>query len=332
MIRVIQIGLGPLGQKLVGFAQQRPNLKIVSAADTAPSKHGRDLAEVCGLHHETGVRVASSIERATRRRRADVAILTTVSSIDALMPQVEACAAAGVHVVSTCEELSYPWLAHPEAAHQIDEICRAHGIACVGTGVNPGYLMDYLPSTLSTVCQRVSRLRVWRVQDASKRRGPFQKKIGAGMTRRTFREHAHERAIRHVGLPESVHMIAAAMGWTLDETRESLKPVIAQRPIRTRHVRVAKGDVAGVEQIGRGRVNGRDVIRLVFRAAVGEPSAYDTVRITGRPSVHSTIEGGVNGDIATCAVTLNTLRAAMHAAPGLRTMLELPSPHYSEAT
>ncbi|MFW6059762.1 MAG: dihydrodipicolinate reductase, partial [Phycisphaeraceae bacterium] len=210
----------------------------------------------------------------------------------------------------------------------IDAACRRCGVACVGTGVNPGYLMDFLPATLSTVCQRVDRLRVWRVQDASKRRGPFQKKIGAGLSRADFREQVKAGAIRHVGLLESVHMVAAAMDWQLDEATESIKPVIAERRIRTKHVRVEAGEAAGVEQIGKGKVEGREVIRLVFRAAVSEPESYDTVKITGEPSVESTIAGGVNGDIATCAVTLNVAQAIVHAPPGLHTMLDLPGVHY----
>ncbi len=169
--------------------------------------------------------------------------------------------------------------------------------------------MDYLPSTLSTLCQRVDRVRVWRVQDASKRRGPFQKKIGAGLDLATFREQVRAGVIRHVGLPESVHMIAAAMGWQLDEARETIKPVVAERRIRTRHVRVEPGQAAGVEQVGRGMVKGREAIRLMFRAAVGEAESYDTIKIAGEPSIESTIRGGVNGDIATCAVTLNAAMA-----------------------
>lgn len=331
MIQVIQVGLGPLGQKLVRFALERSNLGLVEAVDIDPSKQGHDLGSICGLGRKLGVTVQPDIATAAERGNADVALLTTVSSIEKLIPQIEQCAAAGLHVVSTCEELSYPWVAHSDAAKRIDEVCQRHGVVCVGTGINPGYLMDYLPSTLSTVCQHVKRVQVWRVQDASKRRGPFQKKIGAGLSVSEFRKQAKAGVIRHVGLPESVHMVAAAMGWTLEESTESIKPVIADRRIRTKHVRVEPGEAAGVEQVGRGKVDGREVIRLIFRAAVGEAESYDTVKITGRPSIESTIAGGVNGDIATCAVTLNTVRAAAQARPGLRTMLDLPSPHYSMA-
>lgn len=328
MTRMIQIGLGPLGQKLVRYALERPSLRLVEAVDNDRDKYGRDLGTICCLDNELGTLVHPDIETAARRTQADVAVLTTVSSIDRLAPQIEQCAAAGVNVVSTCEELSYPWIAHPEAARRIDEACKRYGVACVGTGVNPGYLMDYLPATLSALCQHVEGVEVWRVQDASKRRGPFQKKIGAGLSQDEFRAQVKAGVIRHVGLPESVHMVAAAMGWKLEDSGETIEPVIAKQRIETEHVRVEPGQAAGVEQIGVGKAEGREVIRMVFRAAVGEPKSYDTVKITGEPTVESMIAGGVNGDVATCAVTLNVAQAITEASPGLRTMLDLPGVHF----
>lgn len=325
MIRIIQAGLGPLGQKMVQFAQQRKGLKIVAAVDTDPAKIGRDLGELCGLK-KLGIKVAGDVRSALRGKKADAAILTTVSSVDKLVEQVRPLAAAGLDIVSTCEELSYPFADHAAAARTIDRICRQHGVRCVGTGVNPGYLMDYLPVVLTAPCQRVDRIDVSRVQDATFRRGPFQKKIGAGLSVPEFKRLATAKIIRHVGLGESINMIARAMGWKLDKVTESIRPVLAKRPIRTEHVSVKRGGVAGVEQIGRGLRGGKEVIRLHFIAAVGQSDPADTVWITGQPNIVSTVPGGVNGDIATCAITLNCVAALRGAAPGLRTMPELPAP------
>jgi 4-hydroxy-tetrahydrodipicolinate reductase len=174
------------------------------------------------------------------------------------------------------------------------------------------------------VCQKVERIRVQRVQDASHRRVPFQKKIGAGLTLAEFREKERSGSLRHVGLTESMQMIARAMGWKLSRTTESLKPVIASETITAGHTIIQAGMACGVEQIGRGYVGRRQVIMLEFRAAVGEPKSYDAVEITGKPSFRSVIEGGVNGDIATCAIVLNAVRSIQKAEPGLRTMLDLP--------
>ena len=186
--------------------------------------------------------------------------------------------------------------------------------------------MDYLPCVLSSVNQRVNKIKVTRVQDASKRRVPFQQKIGAGLTRPQFKAKKAEGTLRHVGLVESIHMIARNLRWKLDRTTESLKPVIAKRTITSGHVKIAKGCASGVEQIGRGYVGKKEVIRLHFRAAVGEHESVDIVRIIGNPTIESIIPGGINGDVATCAITVNAIRSIRSAGVGLKTMLDLPVP------
>jgi len=165
---------------------------------------------------------------------------------------------------------------------------------------------------------------VRRVQDASARRVPFQRKIGAGLSPEEFEARVAEGTLRHVGLPESVQFVAAALGRVLDQTEEQLRPVMADRVIESGYVAIQPGMACGVEQIGLGLVDGREVVRLEFRAAVGEPRSYDQVEIDGEPHILSTIEGGVNGDTATCAAVLNMLPVVAASPGGLHTMLDLP--------
>ena len=325
VLKVVQIGIGPLGQKVVRYALERKGVKIVAAVDKDPSKIGEDLGLLCSTKR-LGVRSAGISKTALKGKKADVAVLTTVSSVKKLVGQVEEIAKAKLHVVSTCEELSFPWKANAAAAKKIDRLCRKHGVACLGTGVNPGFLMDYLPSVQSSVCQKVKRVKVTRVQDASSRRIPFQQKIGAGLTRAQFEAKVKEGTVRHVGLEQSIHMIAASLGWTLSRTTESLVPVIAKRVITSGYTRIRKGDACGIEQVGRGYVKGKEVIELHFRAAVGEKESFDRVEIFGEPNIQSTISGGVNGDVATCAITVNALRSIVKSTPGLKTMLDIPVP------
>jgi 4-hydroxy-tetrahydrodipicolinate reductase len=215
-------------------------------------------------------------------------------------------------------------------AQRIDRLCRDNGIACVGTGVNPGFLMDYLPAVLTGLCRKVTGVRVWRIQDASVRRIPFQQKIGAGLTTKEFEAKVRDGTLRHVGLPESVDLIATRLGWQLDKTIESIEPVMAEQPVNSGYQPIAKGMVRGVYQIGRGFMGRDEVITLTFRAAVGEPESYEEIRIEGDPAFSSRIAGGINGDIATCAVTLNVVRSILEVAPGLRTMADLPVPSWFE--
>ena len=329
MTRLVQIGLGPLGQKMVRFALAR-GLRIVAAVDPAADKTGRDLGELCGLPR-LNVRVRASLAEALRGRSADAAMITTVSALKAFLPQAAAAVRAGLDIVSTCEELSFPWEKQPALAARLDRLCRQHGVTCLGTGVNPGYLMDFLPTVLTGLCQDVRAVRVWRVQDASVRRVPFQQKIGAGLTPAQFRAKVRAGTLRHVGLPESVGLIARRLGWILTRQTESLAPILATRAITSGYMPIRKGMACGVQQFGRGFMGSREVISLTFRAAVGEPQSYDRIEIDGEPPVRSTIEGGVNGDIATCAIALNAIRSVGEAAPGLKTMCEITPVAFWEA-
>lgn len=325
MIDIVQVGVGPLGQKVVQYALQRKGINIVAAVDPDPEKAGSDLGELCGLQ-KIDVEIKKTLNEALNGKKAKVAVVTTVSDLKIVARQIEEIAAEGLSIVSTCEELSYPWETHPELAANIDGICRDNGVVCLGTGVNPGFLMDYLPAVLSSVCRDVERVKVTRVQDASKRRIPFQQKIGAGLNEIQFAEKKKSGTLRHVGLPESIYMIARAFEWKLDRVEETLEPVLAGKNIHSGYTDINEGDARGVEQIGRGFVNGKEKITLHFRAAVGEPESYDRVEISGTPTFTSSIEGGINGDIATSAITVNAIASVVKGEPGLRTMLDIPVP------
>jgi 4-hydroxy-tetrahydrodipicolinate reductase len=282
-----------------------------------------DLGRLCALK-PLGIPIRPNLASALKGKKAQVALLTTVSSLHQLERQIEEAAKAGLSIVSTCEELSFPWYTRPRLARRINSICKQYGVACVGTGVNPGFLMDLLPCVLSSVCQKVRKIKVTRIQDASRRRIPFQQKIGAGLRLAQFRAKVAGGTLRHVGLVESMHMIAHCLNWKLDRITESLKPVVAKQRITSGYVPIEKGRACGVEQIGRGFVGRKEVIHLHFRAAVGEREAIDMVEISGVPNLKSVIPGGVNGDIATCAITINALQSIVKVGPGLKTMLDLP--------
>jgi hypothetical protein len=326
-IRAVQIGLGPLGQRIVQFMREREAFRIVGAVDIDAGKQGRDLGEVCSLPG-MGVPVSGSLASALGRRKADVAILATVSDMQAVTPQLEEILARGLPVVSTCEELSWPWEASPALARRIDRAARRAGVGVLATGVNPGFLMDSLPVALTAGCQAVESIRVTRIQDASSRRLPFQRKIGAGLPPEAFEAKRKEGTLRHVGLAQSMAMIAARMGWEIDRMEETLTPILAERRIETGAMSVQPGVAAGVQQIGRAFSRGIERITLVFRAAIGEPDPEDSVEIIGTPGIHSTVKGGVNGDVATCAITLNAIPRLLAAGPGLHTMTDVPLVSY----
>ncbi|MGD9082831.1 MAG: hypothetical protein PVH72_04770, partial [Desulfobacterales bacterium] len=282
--RVVQIGLGPLGQKIAQFIAQRKSLEVIGAVDVSPEIIDRDIGELCGLDN-MGIKIQSSIGECLRTAKPDAVILTTVSTMEKITPQIEEIVSYGIPVVSTCEELSYPWDASLSLSERIDKAAKTNQVAVLGTGVNPGFLMDSLPTFLTSVCQDVQRITVHRIQNAAFRRIPFQKKIGAGLTLEQFENKKKEGILRHVGLTESVQLIASRMGWELNKTEDILVPVIADREIITDTMRIPVGYATGVQQIGKGYVGNEDKIILVFRASIGEPNPQDSIEIKGTPTI-----------------------------------------------
>ncbi|WP_441000339.1 NAD(P)H-dependent amine dehydrogenase family protein [Fodinibius sp. SL11] len=325
MIKVIQLGLGPIGQRLARYLVERDGIQIVGGVDPDPKKVGKDVGILAGFE-DLGIPISPTLEECSATDSADVAVISTVSSLQKMESQIKEVVDYGLDIVSTCEELSHPWQTQPRIAQSIDEHCKQKEVACIGTGVNPGFLMDYLPSVLTSVCREVSQVKVERVQDARPRRKPFRDKIGAGLTKSEFE--AKRDKIRHVGLTESVYLIGDAMNWELNNVREKMMPILTETHIKTESGTVAKGDVAGVRQIARGYQGDEEVITLIFEAAVGIEDSHDSIQITGTPSFTSNIAGGINGDIATSAIIVNALQSITQAAPGLKTMLDIHAPAY----
>jgi len=325
-IRVIQIGMGPLGLKIANFISHRSGIETVAAVDKNNELIGKKLSDMDS--NLPAILIKSTLKEALESSSADVAIITTVSDMERITPQILEAIELGLPVVSTCEELSYPWLTAKKLAEKIDASAKEKGIAVVGTGVNPGFLMDSLPTFLTSVCQSVEKVSINRFQNAAFRRIPFQKKIGAGATLDEFEKRKAEGSLRHVGLTESIYFIASHLEWTLDKTEDIISPVIAEEDIDTNNVQISKGLARGVRQVGTGYINGEPKIKLVFQATVGEKESYDEIEIQGTPTIKSKIEGGVNGDIATCAITVNCTKSILKAVPGLRTMGDLPIPSF----
>jgi hypothetical protein len=325
-LRVVCYGLGPIGLGIARMALARPGIDVVGAIDIDPQKDGRDLGELLG-GAPCGVPISSDAG-ATLATRPEVVLHATSSALKVVAPQLTAIAEVGANVVSTCEELSYPWTAQPQLAAELDLVARRAGVTLLGTGINPGYAMDALPLALTAPCAAVRAISVLRVVDAGKRRGPLQRKVGAGLTAEQFAVGVREGHIRHVGLPESLHMLATSLGWHLDRSTDMIEPVLAEQPIKTEFVDIQAGQVAGVRQVASGMIGDREVLRLELRMYVGAPDPQDTVEIDGDPPVRTTVAGGLHGDIATAAIAVNAVPSVMRAVPGLASMAEVPLVHF----
>jgi len=321
-IKVAIYGVGPIGVKIAQYILERDCFDIVGAIDIDPEKLGKDLSEFTGFSEKKGITIQEAGD-VLDKKKIDVMVLTTTSSLIKIKPQILEVLNCGINIVSTCEELSYPWITYPEIAREIDRAAKNNNVSVLGTGVNPGFLMDFLPVILTGVCQNVEKIRIERIQDASRRRIPFQQKVGIGITVDEFNKRVKEGTLRHVGLTESIHMIASRLGWKIDITEDIIEPVIAEKEITVSGRVIEKGRVLGVKQTGKGFSKGKELITLVFIAAAGIDNPYDRVTIKGTPDIESTIKGGVNGDIATCAIVTNAIPVVLKTSPGLKTMLDI---------
>ena len=327
-IRVAFVGLGPIGCGVVRQAAGRRAFRLVGAVDLDPAKAGRDLGELAGLGQRLRVRVGEDLVRTLRAARPDVVALCTSSSLRKVIPQLEAILGLRIPVVSTTEELAYPWRAQRALARRVDAAARKARVAVLGTGVNPGFAMDALPIALSAVAESVEEVQVDRVQDARIRRLPFQKKIGSGLTPAEFEELVEAGTVRHVGLAESVSMIADALSFRLDRIGDELRPKIADATVSSEFLTVRPGQVCGIVQDGKGWAKGKAVISLHMEAYLGAPETYDEVRLVGKPPLRFRAIGGIHGDVATAAIVVNSIPKLLAAPPGLHTMRSLPLPGF----
>ncbi|HUF18452.1 MAG TPA: dihydrodipicolinate reductase [Thermoanaerobaculia bacterium] len=315
-ITVAQYGIGPIGVQIVKLLLTKPWVKIVAAVDVAPDKVGRDLGEIIGLNRKLGIEVTPTLAV-----KADVVCHSTGSWLQDVKGQLESLLSGGSHVVSTCEELAFPLDA--AILDSLQKTATAANVSLLGTGVNPGFVMDKLPLTLTAVCQDVRSVEVFRKVDAAKRREPLQRKVGAGMSSEQFATAVKGGRIKHMGLRESLMLIGKGLGVEFEDVSdEVIAPMIAQGEIVTQYLTVRSGEVAGVHQTisGRGRIG----VSLDIRMYVGADEASDRVIIKGVPDVEMVIPGGVHGDLATAAMAVNCIPRVVAAPAGVLTMDDIP--------
>jgi 2,4-diaminopentanoate dehydrogenase len=313
LARVAIVGLGAIGQEVLKAVLARPGLRLAAVAD--PAFVGRDAGDVSGVG-ACGVTIVGSAAQAFAGE-LEVALVLTGSSVADVEPVIEAAAARGVDVISTCEDLAYADLSAPELARRIDARAREAGITVIGTGVNPGFVMDRLPLTLAAACVRVDHVHVTRIVDALKRRGPLRAKVGAGLTVEEFQAGVAARRLGHRGFGESCALIGLGLGLPLDDIRTTIDPVVADRP------GIPAGRVAGLRQSAVGVRGGREIVRLDLEMSFAPPDPRDAIVIQGDPPLDVVIRDGTHGDRGTVGTVLSAIPAVVAAPPGLKTILDL---------
>lgn len=322
-MRVLHYGLGPIGLGIVRALSGRDDTTTVAAVDPDPQKCGQSLRSLLG-GNGPHTRVRATLREAVQDAEADVAVHCAGSRLSEVESQLLDLMRNRLDIVSTAEELCYPWRRHPEEAARVHAAALFHGVSVLSTGVNPGLVLDLLPIILSGAVDALERIQGERIVDALTRREPLQRKIGAGLRPDEFRKLAREGEAGHVGLIESAAMVADALGWQVERIVERLRPKIARTRIETSWTVVQPGQVAGIVQDAQAIVSGKPAIALHLEIYLGAPRPRDRIVLIGNPKVEIVSRGGIAGDEATVAAVVNALPAVYAAPPGLWTVRDMP--------
>jgi 2,4-diaminopentanoate dehydrogenase len=305
--RVVLCGVGAIGTEILSYLLKRGH-EVVGVVDNDPQKVGRTVAELSGL--PLAVRVVGSIKDVALDG-ADVAVLSTRSRVPDLVDDISFAVNAGLDVVTTSEEMAYPAYAGGGAAPTLDKLAKEKGVTIVGVGVNPGFVMDWVPALVISATKDPTSIHVVRSVDVSRRRRQLQAKTGVGHTRAKFEKEMKEGVLGHVGLVESAHLIALSLGKPLEGLKHGVFPVVGSEDY-----------VMGVRQFAEGRA-GDCLIRLDLEMTMTSAD-FDVVEVKGDPELKLRFEKGVFGDSATVALTVHAAERVGIAKPGLITVLDLP--------
>jgi 4-hydroxy-tetrahydrodipicolinate reductase len=323
-IKVALMGLGAIGRGIARCALQKGELEIVAAVDLDPSRVGKKLSDVIDAPAPEVV-IGSDATAEMKKAQGGVLLHATGSRLDQVEGELAQAVTAGLSVVSTCEELSYPWLRHPEIAERLDKLAQKRKVAILGTGVNPGFVMDRLPATMGSICGRIDRVNVVRVVDSRTRRIQLQRKTGAGMNEEEFDRGVDDGTIGHVWLMESAALASLGVGLEVDEVDESIDPVEGDEDMQGEGFTVPKGGIVGIKQVARAFHDGKEVASLELTIALGAPSPRDEIELVGDPGIRVLIPGGTPGDRATMWTVVHAAPLVAGSEPGLISVLDLPA-------
>jgi 4-hydroxy-tetrahydrodipicolinate reductase len=327
-IPVAVAGLGQIGREVARAVLARPELRLVGALESDRTLVGQPLSKLLDVAlGPDDLRIQGEEAAVLESARDGVLLQLTGSRLPDVVGQIERALKGGLNVISSCEELAFPWLRHADLGEKIEELARRAKRSVLGTGINPGFVLDRLVCTLGAAVGHIQKVHAERIVDAGTRRAALRRKLGAGLTREEWDRQVDEGTIGHVGLSESAALVSAGLGLDCDEFDETIDPVVAQVRLTgpTLEATVERDHVAGCRQVARGFSGGREVVQLALTIAVGAKDPHDEVHLFGQPEVHMISPGGIAGDRATAWTVVNSIPALVTAEPGLLTVLDLPA-------
>lgn len=330
-IRILQWGLGAMGSGMARLMLTKPGLQIVAAVDERPDFVGKDLGDVLGAGKQLGVVVTNQPESVLKKENVDIVLIATTSWLKEQVNDLRKILSAGINCISIAEEMADARAQNPDLARELDLLAKQNGVTILGTGVNPGFVLDFLVIALTGGNHQVDRIEASRVNDLSPYGTTVMKSQGVGTTPEAFRAGIEDGSIvGHVGFPESIHMISDALGLGVDRIVQTREPIISTVHRETPYVTVEPGMVAGCAHTGIGYRGEKEVIRLIhpqqIHPSLEKQETGDYIHIYGKPEIHMTIQPEIAGGIATEGIAVNMIPHVLAATPGLKRMIDLPVP------
>ena len=331
LIRVLVLGTGQMGSGIARLVLEKQGLELVGAYGRRKERAGTDLGRAIGLGRDLGIAISTDLEAVIVQARPHVAIQATCSRLTDAVPEISTLARSGVHVISIAEEMAYPAAKSPAIAEELHRLAVAHGVAVLGTGINPGFVLDLLVITLTGVCSDIQSINARRVNDLSPYGPSVLASQGVGLTPEAFWAGVENgTVVGHFGFPESIHMIADTLGWEIERIDETREPIVSNIRRETPFLTVEPGHVAGCMHTAVAYRAGKPVITLIHPQQVHPHlegvETGDSIEIKGTPNVRLAGSPEIPGGLGTIAVAVNMIPRVLSAPPGLHSMADLPVP------
>lgn len=332
-IKVVVWGLGSMGSGIAKMVLSKKGFTIVGAIDMDPNKVGKKLYEILNVeaNEDNTCTVTKNAEDVIKKGFADVCLMATASFTKVVFPLIKMAAEAGMNVVTTAEEMSYPRALDPELSNQLDKIAKKNQVSILGTGVNPGFIMDLVVIMLTGVCDHVDSLNVTRINDLACFGKAVMVEQGIGLKPEEFIQGVKDdTVVGHVGFLQSFGMFEEAFGVKFDDIRQEKEPIVTTVPRATDIVSVNAGDVAGCRQLGCANLGKKTFVTMEhpqqIRPEMEQVETGDYITVHGTPNLNLQIKPEIPGGIATIAICVNMVPLIINSEPGLKTMLDLPVP------
>ncbi|MFA9423486.1 MAG: 2,4-diaminopentanoate dehydrogenase [Sedimentibacter sp.] len=330
-VKVIIWGLGAMGSGMAKMLLNKKGVDIVGAVGRG-NKLGKSMYELIGVEKGDRPEVfVGTPEEVITEKSADVVLCCTDSYTKVAFDRLKFVLEKKINVVSSAEEMAYPKAQQPELASQLDEIAKANGVSILGTGINPGLIMDLLVVIMTGCCESVDHIVSRRVNSLSPFGPTVMTEQGIGITVDEFKKGVETGHLAgHVGFKESINMISDAIGWKVEKVTTSMEPIVTDVDRKSPYGFAKAGNVAGVAMKGYGYIDGDLKIEMDHPQQI-EPEQVgvntgDYVIIKGTPNINMVNSPEVPGGIGTIAMCVNMIPQIINAKPGLQSMITLPVP------